>query len=182
VLHQWHADPDYLDENGEPLDLPFAGDAKSFSGLVKLYGGDVPAGAMRTEMVRVGVIEQGKEDQLRVLARGMRPESDHDRLLSMLVHGGYALLSNIAHNTDPNLKDANWASRIAYTTALQESDSGQLRRITKDRIAGFAESIDDLFIAYESLKSDSGDSGDGSAVAVGVFYFEERDKNADYKW
>ena len=182
VLHHWHAHSEYLDKDGQPIDLPFAGETGSFTSLVKAYGGDVPAGAMRTEMIRVGVVEQLPSSELRVVSRGLRPESDHERLLTMLVHGGYALLSNIAHNTDPNSSDATWASRIAYTTALQESDSGQLRRITKDRITGFAESIDDLFIAYESLKSDSDESEEGSAVAVGVFYFEERDKNADYKW
>jgi len=182
VLHQWHAHADYTDKNGAPLDLPFSGDAGSFTSLVRAYGGDVPAGAMRTEMVRVGVVTQEPNNELRVVARGMRPDSDHERLMTMLVHGGYALLSNIAHNTDPSSSDATWASRIAYTTALQESDSGQLRRITKDRIADFAESIDDLFIAYESLKSDSDESEDGAPVAVGVFYFEERDKDADYKW
>lgn len=182
VLHQWYAHVDFTDKDGKPIDLPFSGPSGSFTSLVKAYGGDVPAGAMRTEMIRVGVIRQEPNDELRVVSRTMRPDSDHDRLMTMLVHGGYAHLSNIAHNTDPNSTDATWASRIAYTKALQKSDSGQLRRITKDRIAGFAESIDDLFIAYESLKSDSTEAEDGAAVAVGVFYFEERDESADYTW
>ena len=182
VLHQWHAQAEFTDDDGLPLTLPFSGDEGSFMSLVKAYGGDVPAGAMRTEMIRVGVVEQDADNELRVLSRAVRPDSDHQRLVTILVHGAYSFLSNIAHNTDPSSDGPNWASRVAYTTALEKSDAGQLRRITKDRISGFAESMDDLFIAYESLKSGTPEAESGKAVAVGVFYFEEHDDTADYTW
>ena len=182
VLHHWHAQAEFTDNDGKPLRLPFSGGVASFSSLVKAYGGDVPAGAMRTEMMRVGVISQDETGELQVLARAMRPDSDHQRLVTMLVHGAYSFLSNIAHNTDPTSPGQNWASRIAYTTALDKSESGQLRRIAKDRITEFAESIDDVFIAYESLHSSSGGGEKAAPVAVGVFYFEEHDENADYEW
>ena len=110
------------------------------------------------------------------------PDSDHERLITILVHGAYAFLSNIAHNTESGSSDSRWASRVAYTTALKSKDTGQLRRITKDRITDFAESIDDIFIAYEALHDGSDKSSDSDAVAVGVFYFEEHDKDADYEW
>ena len=92
------------------------------------------------------------------------------------------MLSNIAHNTDPEFSDSKWASRIAFTTGLKKSDTGQLRRIAKDRIADFAESIDDIFIAYEALHEDTENADKGDAVAVGVYYFEEHDESADYEW
>lgn len=182
VLHHWYAQAEFTDGDGAPLTLPFAGEKGAFTSLVKAYGGDVPAGAMRTEMIRVGVVEQTADNKLRVLARAVRPDSDHQRLVTMLVHGGYSLLSNIAHNTDPKTEGQRWVSRVAYTTALEKTDAVQLRRITKDRVSGFAESIDDLFIAYESLKSDPSGVENGKPVAVGVFYFEEQDDAADYTW
>ncbi|MDH5619675.1 MAG: DUF6502 family protein, partial [Gammaproteobacteria bacterium] len=173
VLHHWHAQPEYTNSNGEPLCLPFNGGDISFCGLVRRYGGDVPGGAMRTEMLRVGVISQDEKGNLSVLSRAVRPDSDHQRLITMLVHGAYAYMSNVVHNTDPNSPEPKWASRIAHTTALDNSESGQLRRITKDRITEFAESIDDVFMAYESLHPRSEEGGKSSPVAVGVFYFEE---------
>ena len=91
------------------------------------------------------------------------------------------MLSNIAHNTNPENSDSKWASRIAHTTKLQKSDSGQLRRIARDRIGDFAEAVDDLFIAYEALHSEEG-ADKGDPVAVGVLYFEEQDKGAKYDW
>ena len=182
VLHHWHAQAEFTDVSGEPLDLPFAGEKGSFTSLVKAYGGDVPAGAMRTEMLRVGVVAQQENGDLKVLSRVMRPDSDHQRLITILVHGAYALLSNISHNTDPSAAGPKWPSRIAYTTAIDSSESGQLQRIAKDRITEFAESIDDVFMAYESLHNGSRETQKGAPVAVGVFYFEEQDENADYEW
>ncbi len=117
-----------------------------------------------------------------VINRTYRSKSDHETLVTVLVHGVYTLLSNVAHNTDPDRTDATWAHRIAYTQTLGASDTKQLRRISKDRIVDFAESIDDIFIAYESLKESEVNNESSDAIAVGVYYFEEQDKDANYKW
>ncbi len=182
VLHHWHAHPDFTDTNGNPRKLPFAKKENSFTSLVKKFGGDIPAGAMRTEMKRVGAIREDESGLLAVVERTYRADDSHETLVTMLVHGVYALLSNVAHNTDAKRADVTWANRIAFTKSLRGSGTRQLRRITKDRIVDFAESIDDIFIAYESLQDDGGPDEDGSTVAVGVYYFEEHDDNAKYTW
>ena len=182
VLHHWHAQSDFTDSNGEPLSLPFNSGEKSFSELVKRYGGDIPAGAMRTEMKRVGAVEEDEDGNLSVTRRVFTSSSEHERLLTLLVHGAYSMLSNIAHNTDSEREGGSWAQRIAYTQSLSRDDTGQLRRVARDRIAEFAESIDDIFIAYEALHKNGNRDKEKPTVAVGVFYFEELDENAKYDW
>ena len=182
VLHYWHAQDEFTDADGRPRKLTFNGDQGSFASLVKAHGGDVPPGAMRTEMKRVGVIEEESDGTLRVVARAISPDSDHQRLIMMLVHGAYSLLSNIAHNSDPDLADEKWAHRVAFTTALGDGDNRQLRRIAKDRISDFAESVDDIFITYEEMHDGRDKGEEGGVIAVGVFYFEEQDKDARYDW
>jgi hypothetical protein len=183
VLHHWHAQPEFMNVDGSPARLPFTGDKASFTSLVRAHGGDVPAGAMRTEMKRVGVLRESEDGYLELLDRTFKPESDHEGLIAVLVHGAYALLSNIAHNTDPNRSEGTWANRFAYTQAVRKGQAGQLRRITRDRISEFAESVDDIFMAYETLHENDNDEGDSKdAIAIGVFYFEERDENATYNW
>ena len=183
ILHHWHAQPEYTSADGSPARLPFSGVEGSFTSLVRAYGGDVPAGAMRTEMKRVGVVRELEDGYLEILDRTFKPESDHEGLIAVLVHGAYALLSNIAHNTDPNRNEGTWANRFAYTQEIRKDQAGQLRRITRDRIGEFAESIDDIFMAYESRnENENEESSSKDAVAIGVFYFEERDENATYKW
>ena len=182
VLHHWHAEDEFTDSEGRPVTLPFSGETKSFSTLVKKFGGDIPAGAMRTEMKRVGAISEDEDGRLTVINRAFHTDSEHERLMTSLVHGAYSLLSNIAHNTDKDRADATWANRTVYTQSLAREDSAQLRRVTRDRIAEFAESIDDIFIAYEALHEGHSPSDEGDAIAVGVFYFEETDENAEYDW
>jgi len=182
VLHHWHAQPEFTEADGSPKPLSFSGGEHSFTALVKRFGGDIPAGAMRTEMKRVGVVDESESGKLSVVNRTYRSKSDHETLVTVLVHGVYTLLSNVAHNTDPERADTTWAHRIAHTQSLRTNDTRQLRRITKDRIVDFAESIDDIFIAYESLQEGRSEEESREAIAVGVYYFEERDKNADYDW
>ena len=183
VLHHWHAEEEFTDSEGRPAKLPYEGKKSSFTQLVKMFGGDIPAGAMRTEMKRVGVVREGPDGLMEVVGRTLLPKSDHEGLIAVLIHGAYALLSNIAYNNDPNRKEATWVNRFVYTQAIDRENTPQLRRIARDRIADFAEAVDDLFIAYESLHKASGeDQDDSNAVAVGVFYFEECDEDADYTW
>lgn len=182
VLHQWHAKPEFTDETGSPKSLFFSGGENSFTDLVKRHGGDIPAGAMRAEMKRVGVIGEDEAGRLTIENRTYKSESEHETLVAMLVHSVYPVFSNIAHNTDPERTDATWANRIAHTSSLRMPDTKQLRRITKDRIVDFIESIDDIFIAYESLQDDNKEEQSNDVVAVGVFYFEEHDEKADYDW
>ena len=182
VLHHWHAQEEFTDSSGRPVVLPFSGAERSFSSLVKKFGGDIPAGAMRTELARVGAIVESANGELEVVDRVVVPKSDHDGLIAVLVHGAYALLSNIENNSDPKNANDQMANRFAYTQAVTSDRTSQIRRIAKDRIAEFAQSIDDIFIAYEALHEQSGRTDEKAPVAVGVFYFEERDENADYDW
>ena len=182
VLHHWHAQDEFTDSSGRPISLPFSGQGKSFSSLVKKYGGDIPAGAMRTELKRVGAVEEDQNGDLRVTRRSIHPADEHDKLLMLLVHGAYTLLTNIAHNTNPETTSDSWASKIAFTTTSGKEHSVQLRRIAKDRITEFAESFDDIFIAYEALHNTKTANDEDNAIAVGIYYFEETDPNANYDW
>jgi hypothetical protein len=92
------------------------------------------------------------------------------------------MLSNIEYNTSERSELETWAHRIAFTQAVRREDSAQLRRITKDRIVEFAESVDDIFIAYEALHESDTKPRSEDAIAVGIFYFEESDENASYDW
>ena len=182
ILHYWHADRDFLDSKGRPADLSFTGKNKSFSDLVKRYGGDIPPGAMRTELKRVGAIKEDKDGNLSVLKRTFRPKGDHESLVSLLVHGVYPLLATTCHNTDPDRVGSTWTQRIAFTQAVLKDDVPRLQRIAADRIESFAESIDDLFMAYETLNESEGNDAAKSTLAVGAFYFEDRETSKNYQW
>ena len=178
ILHRWHAEEDFLDAKGRPIRLPFNGEQRSFSELVRRFGGDVPPGAMRTELKRVGTIEEHEDGSLSVLSRAVMPADLTDNLITSLVHSAYPLLSTIAINTDPEGNGHGFAQFSAHSISVSEPDRKRLRRISYDRLAEAAVSFDDLLMAYES----SGEKDDNPAIAVGLFYFEESDEGAKYRW
>ncbi len=181
ILHRWHAEEEFLDGQGRPAVLPFVGKSGSFSSLVKKFGGDVPAGAMRTELKRVGTIDENENGDLSVRRRSFWPTDQTQKLESVLVHHVYPLISNVAHNTDP-ANESNVMTQFAiYSLDIESQDKPRLRRMCADRLTDMAESFDDLFIAYES-RGDESSVETKTPVMVGLYYFEERDENAKYKW
>lgn len=182
VLHRWHSDDDYIDHGGRPAALPFAGVSPSFSDLVRRYGGDIPPGAMRTELKRVGAVHEDDEGKLTVIRRSVRPALSHESLIAALAHSAYPLLTNIAHNIVAENQDERWAQFTAYTRSVKQSDVRRLHRISFDRLESIAESFDDLFMAYESLHEADVDEKRSNTVAVGVFYFEDTDNSDEFEW
>jgi hypothetical protein len=182
ILHRWHAESEFLDSSGRPAELPFAGPTRSFSSLVKRFGGDIPPGAMRTELKRVGAVEEDDDGNLVAVNRTIHPNGPQEKLVTALVHAVYPLISTVAHNIDPDREGEGWAQISAYSQTIRNTDLPRLRRISLDRLSDVATSIDDLFMAYETLHENDDSTVDKNTVAVGVFYFEETDKTMIDRW
>ena len=181
ILHRWHSESEFLDELNRPKKLPFGGAEGSFTELVKKFGGDIPPGAMRTELKRVGAVVEGDDGMLEVVKRTIVPKGTHERLITSLVHGIYPLSATVAHNLS-KAEEEPWAQICTYSQSIRASDAPRLRRISFDRLSEVAESIDDLFMAYEALHEKDNSENDKTTVAVGVYYFEEKDPTMVDKW
>ena len=181
IIHRWHSESDFLDSHGRPAKLRFSGDDNSFSDLVKRFGGDVPPGAMRTELKRVGSITEDVDGNLSIVKRSIVPTDKTDNLVTSLVHGVYPLLSTVVENSDSSNDSRDLTQLTAYSVNIRKDDLERLRRISNDRLSDIAESFDDLFMAYETL-NDADETATNTTVAVGLYYFEENDPNAKYEW
>ena len=182
IIHKWHSDDEFLDSSGRPAVLPFAGESKSFSSLVRRFGGDIPPGAMRTELKRVGSVEEDEDGNLKAVSRAVYLKDDHDKLVTALIHAVYPLISTVAHNVNPERAEDSWAQRTTYSQTIRKNDLQRLRRISADRLASLSESFDDLLIAYETLHESDGSQEDNNTVAIGVFYFEDNDERSKDIW
>ncbi len=112
VLTAWLRDADFLDEKGDPLQLPFAGDV-SFSELARRYSGDMPARAVADELIRVGVVVEA-DDQLRMVSRGFVPDSDSEELTAYLGIQVGDLLDTADHNMQCERQDALFQRHVIY--------------------------------------------------------------------
>jgi Family of unknown function (DUF6502) len=177
ILHKWYSESEFLDRSGAPAILKFDGPGVTFSNLVRKYGGDIPPGAMRTELRRINAIEETESGDLRVLKRNVSGLDVHEKLIAGLAHVLYPAAVTIAHNTS-NRTDT-WIQRIVFTESVRDADLTRLRRISSDRLVEFTESIDDLFVAYEALNETDSSAPSGRSVGLGVFYFEQDKVNAE---
>jgi len=183
ILTRWHSEPDFLDPKGRPATLQFSDCPRSFTSLVKRYGGDVPAGAMRTELKRMQLVEENADGSLSVLSRAVKHQDNTDNLLTSLVHCAYPLLATIAKNTEPDkIRGEGYAQFATYSLSISESDRTRVKRMSFDRLSEAAVSFDDLFVAYESPPEADGSNREKPVVMVGLYYFEETDPNASYTW
>lgn len=173
ILHRWYTESDFIDSAGKPRDLFFDGGEHSFSELVRRFGGDIPPGAMRTELKRISAIEETDSGALRVLKRNVSGREVNERLADGLELIVYPTILALANNTGLEPGEETWVMRTAATSGVRESDVPRLRRISSDRLAEFVESIDDLFAAYETLHDDDPADASQRALGVGVIYFEE---------
>jgi hypothetical protein len=174
ILGKWHTDPEYLDELGKPRVLVFDGPTPSFTSLVKKYGGDIPAGAMRTELKRVGAISEEPNNGLTVQKRDFNPGQQEmwvERALGLALRG---LSSTLNFNFD-HRDDSGRAERIVYSDKIRLDDIVRVRRISRDRLTDFLQSVDDVYSAYETIYGEGQPDLDDCvtlSVGVGVYYFE----------
>lgn len=173
ILHRWYTDEMFLDEAGRPKKLPFDGDGVTFTLLVKKYGGDVPPGAMRTELKRIDALEISEDQLLQPTKRVAYNFELNDRFVGGMASIIYPATLNLAHNLEISDQSEWWANLAATSKSVRVADKGRIMRISTDRMNEFAESIDDMFGAYEALYDSEKTNSNGHAVGVGVFYFEE---------
>ena len=168
VLHGWFTDPAYRGANGRPAELSFDSGAATFSQLSRRYAGDIPPGALRAELLRLGVIEETPRGTLRPLQRHVVPSSFDEKLLTSISFSLYSLASTVAFNTDPKRRGKGRIERFVNNSELPRAKQPAVRAELRERIKAFSEDVDDFLAANEDPAQES-----GPAVGVGVFYYEE---------
>ena len=174
LLHFWHTDPDYLDENGVPKRLPYEGNLVSFLNLVKYCAGDVPPGAMRAELKRIGAIVERENGELEVVKRYFIPGDIDERLELGLNLGLAPLASTIAFNCDPARKGPARFQRMSDSAWIDRDDLLALQDSLSKKLGGFLTDIDQHFAQVEGNRKNA-EQPNLCQVGVGVFFFTGED-------
>lgn len=170
VLQQWCTHPDYLDEEGRPSAIPFSGSEHSFERLVQISCSDLPAGALKVELIRVGAVAEGEGGLLRVIRREIVPEDIDERLFTSLAFSLKALATTIAYNTDSNRRGPPRVERFVQSGPLTPASRTRLHNIIRRRVIDFTEELDQLFSVGEITTS-----SEGGRIGVGVYFHDDSD-------
>jgi len=168
ALQLWHSDPEFLDENGAPIDLPFDDGSPTFSNLVKLVGGDVPPGAVRAELLAAGGMIELSNGKFRAQKRFFVPATLDEDLIVGFAFIVAPLLEALQHNLENS--SGPFIQRVAYSDHLPNSDLSAFREVSHAQAENLMNSIDEWLTERED-RSKAAEDGT-KRVGVGVFYFE----------
>src|SRR5262249_5389203 len=168
VLHRWFTYPAYLTGDGRPKKLRYSGGAVSFSTLVKECASDLPAGAIRVELIRCGAVSVDKRGRLVARRRHVVPEALDDRVVTSIVFSLRALASTVAFNCGDPPRERGRIERFVESNPLKGTDVDEIRGQLRKRITKFTEDIDNFFseVDQSATRADK-------RVGVGVYYYED---------
>jgi len=167
VLSAWHQDPAFA-EGGRPQVLSLEGEAASFASLAARYGGDIPATALRKELLRVGAMEAVDEGHVRAVARYYLPAELSPR--SVARYGD--VLADLAHTLNHNvLREDPERPRFegrAVNVSVAPEALDELRAFVEARGEQLLEEIDDWLTAKEVTDG-------GVRMGVGAYLIADDD-------
>jgi hypothetical protein len=174
VLHAWHVDRRFVGRDGKPRDLEFQDDEIGFCALVRAVAGDVPPGAVRTELKRAGAVLDLEDGKLRAVKRYYVPGNVDEKAITVMSGMVFPLTSGIAHNTDPSREVGGFIQRYAFSQTLRPEVVDQFRTWSREQATLFIERMDDWLAEHEEEERGSfvGEQVDYRNAGVGVFYYE----------
>lgn len=170
ALHAWHTDPRFSEPGGMPKPLSWDGPEPSFMALVRSCAGDLPPGAIRTELCRLGAMVGTADGRLVATRRHVIPPTADLRLVEGISFGLRPLAATIAHNVGEAGQDSPRFQRVVENRRLPPERVPAIEAAVRERLIRFSEELDD-YLAQEEQRSAGGQSG---TVGIGLFYYEER--------
>ncbi len=171
VVSGWVRDENFQHQ-GESKVLPLEGDTGSFSALVKLYSGGMPARAVLDELLRVGTVKLDERGQVMLLQTVYIPHQSDAEKLRYLGETVSDLISTIEYN----LRDSNAASRLQLSVAynnLPKSVVAEFKAWSDQENLALLKKFD-KWLAQQEIPEDDSIGGTGRyRSGVGIYYFEE---------
>lgn len=171
ILHYWYTEPEFLTAENVPRPLQFEGDTSSFAMLVQRGVGDIPPGALRAELKRVGAITELEDGSLLPLRRHFVPQDVDDRLEMGLQFGLRCLAETVAHNSNSARKGGPWFERQVHTAEIDPDSLPNFREALVSKLEEFSEELDNALVNREK-QSAPGTRDDEREIGVGIYYFE----------
>lgn len=170
ILAGWVKDPGYLDEEGQPVDLPFSGKDVSFESLVSRYGGDVTVRSIFDELLRSDSIEQLPKDLVRLKKNIFIPTNNEDQKYSILGSDVSNLLLTIDHNLH-NVGSKDLLQLKSSSNFIPIKNLRFIRNEVKKKGLGFLQEFDQWLLSQEV---DANSEEDVCTGGLGIYYFEDR--------
>lgn len=172
VISGWVRDPQFTDAHNEPSELPFEGEDKSFSSLVRKYSGDVPPRAILDELARVGSVTESETGLIRLQARAYVPSTGDVEKIAILGTDVAELIGTIDHNIQDLGEESRLQLKVSYDN-LPHEQLQQFRALSTRESRKLLELFDR---ELSGMDRDSNPDAKGTGryrAGVSIYYFEE---------
>ena len=170
VISGWTRDEEFLSKNKEPADLPFEGEEKSFSALVKRYSGDITARTIADELLRVDAISMSQDGLIHLNTRAYVANANDIDKITILGTDVRNLIRTIDHNiTNPD--NTYLQRKVAYNYIPEEKLPDIKSQLTSIAQASL-ESMDKALAEHAVKKSAAKKSATYTRAGIGIYYFE----------
>jgi hypothetical protein len=174
VLHRWFTDPRYADAPGSPRVLASDGAEPSFASLVRECASDIPPGAVRAELRRVGAIEETPAGSLRAIRRHVVPPSALDALLEGLTTGVRPVTMTVDWNAAAGPGVLRRFQRAVTNRCVPAARRGEVEAVLRQRLTAWTEEVDDYLAGVEAVDDEPGSPAPPpTTLGVGMYYFED---------
>jgi hypothetical protein len=171
VIAGWRRDAQYIDAHGNPAVLPLEGESTSFAALVKQFSGDMPARAVRDELLRVGAAELNEEGMIRLRVRAYVPSGSDVEKVSILGIDVADLLTSITHNIVGDAPGPYFQRKVAYDNLPVEAVA-ELKPLVEKKAQALLEELDVWLAARDRDVNPEAPGSGRQRAGIGIYYFE----------
>ncbi len=176
VINGWVSDTEFHDDKGQARVLPIYGDKGSFAALVARYSGDITAGAVIDELLRIGVVQRLDDQRVELLSDGYIPKTDEIEKIRVMAMCTSDLLNSAVHNLINLDKPSRYQRQLTYEK-ISTDDANQFKTYSEEKANELLLHLNEYL---SQMSSDAPDDISGShQVGLGIYYFENDESNKE---
>lgn len=178
VISGWLRDPDFLDQNNEPKELPLRGDNATFETLVERYSGDITARAILDELIRVGAVSKTEDKTVILKHHAYIPEGSAPEKIDVMAVCASDLLNAAVHNIElEDSSDARFQRQTAYVE-IPEHVIQEFKQLSHDRSLELLRELDQ-WLANKKKNEKAKEGERTGRVGIGIYYIQDEFKDKD---
>jgi Family of unknown function (DUF6502) len=170
LLTEWHQNPKYLDESGDPMPIRLRGRGGSFHTLARASVPTLEPSTLLAELKRVGAVAIDKNRFVHVRMRSLPVYKDNQLAIQHTLMSLHSFIRTLRHNldSDPSNSDQLF-HRVAWNGAFDRKLIPTLKIKLKRQGQDFLESFDNWMMRKAKGRRNNVRCSDAESVFIGVY-------------